>query len=123
MYYSLKEEQMNEAKIRKEMLRKKFNLKDDAFDIEKFKENEFFSKIIEKIEKDNDRLIYHCILTYGRILNLLFVSKYKEDWNIERPSENELNYVTAYTIDLMTNYHEIGDIFLDSEDGYLIRVN
>ena len=122
MMDSLREEQLQEAEIRKDILSKKFNLKKDAFNLEEFKKDDFYAKIIEKFEKDNDRVVYHCILTYGRILNLLYVSKYKEDWDYERPSENGSN-VVAYTMDLTIDYPETGDIFLDSEDGYLIRVN
>lgn len=94
---NLKEKQIKEAQIRKEMLIKKYNLKSEVFNLDKFKQNEKYAKIIEKCENENNRLVYHCILTYRRILNLLFVSKYEEDWENERPyeSEEDITYVMA----------------------------
>ena len=119
----LRKKQIEEAKLRKEMLTKKFNLNEDAFNINVFKRIALFDNIIYDVEQENDRLVYHCILKDNHILNLLFVSKYEEDWiEAERPCDNG-NYIQAYTIDLQNNATEIRDIFLDSQNGYLIRTD
>lgn len=119
----LRKKQIEEAKLRKEMLTKKFKLNDDAFNISEFKRIAFFDNLIYDVEKENDRFVYHCILTDNRILSLLFVSKYEEDWTIsERPSEN-YNYIQAYTIDLKNDFTEIRDILIDGKNGYLVRTD
>ena len=119
----LRKKQIEEAKLRKEMLTKKFNLNEDAFNIKEFKRIALFDNIIYEVEQENDRLVYHCILTDNHILNLLFVSKYEEDWTVaERPCDDG-NYIQAYTIDLQNDFSEIRDIFIDSQNGYLIRTD
>ena len=120
----LRKKQIEEAKLRKEMLTKKYNLKEDAFDIKQLRSIALFDNLIYKAEQENDRYVYHCILTDNDILNLLFVSKYEEDWAVaERPCDNG-DYIQAYTIDLKNNYFtEIRDIFLGSKNGYLIRTD
>ncbi len=120
----LRKKQIEEAKLRKEMLTKKYNLREDAFNIKELKSIALFDDLIYKAEQENDRLVYHCILTDNGILNLLYVSKYEEDWaEAERPCDDG-NYIQAYTIDLNNNYFtEIRDIFLGSQNGYLIRTD
>ena len=92
--------------------------------IKKMKSIALFDELINKVEQENDRLVYHWMLTDNGILNLLYVSKYEEDWaEAERPCDDG-NYIQAYTIDLNNNYFtEIRDIFLGSQNGYLIRTD
>ena len=72
----LRKKQIEEAKLRKEMLTKKYNLRENAFDIKKMKSIALFDELINKVEQENDRLVYHWMLTDNGILNLLYVSKY-----------------------------------------------
>ena len=57
---------------------------------------------------------------FGKMLSLLFVSEdhNEEDWSIERPQKD---FVQAYVYNLDEEFGEIGDIFLTSDNGALIR--
>ena len=48
--------------------------------------DERYKKMVEDFEKENGHKVYHCILTrttFGTILDMLFVSKYEDDWEYE----------------------------------------
>lgn len=45
-----------------------------------------YVKMVKEFEKRTGHKVYHCILTrtsFGLILDMLFVSKYEEDWEYE----------------------------------------
>ena len=113
-------------------------------------------KIIEKFEKDNiitcsyqqtdfepyvkefqdshpSDLVYHVIespTSFGRILNILFVSKYREDWHFELQMENmkgtnltvyyPMVYARNITDDMLSDLGTIGVLNIN---GNLVRIS
>lgn len=113
-------------------------------------------KIIEKFEKDNiitcsyqqtnfepyvkefqdnhpSDLVYHVIespTSFGRILNILFVSKYREDWDFELQMENmkgtnlkvyyPMVYARNITDDMLSDMGTIGVLNIN---GNLVRIS
>ena len=113
-------------------------------------------KIIEKFEKDNiitcsyqqsdfepyvkefqdshpSDLVYHVIespTSFGRILNILFVSKYREDWDYELQMENmkgtnlkvyyPMVYARNITDDMLSDLGTIGVLNIN---GNLVRIS
>ena len=113
-------------------------------------------KIIEKFEKDNiitcsyqqtdfepyvkefqdshpSDLVYHVIespTSFGRILNILFVSKYREDWDFELQMENmkgtnlkvyyPMVYARNITDDMLSDLGTIGVLNIN---GNLVRIS
>lgn len=79
-----------------------------------------------KLEKEMfecmyDTLVYLVLVSktaYGEMLSMLYVSSYEEDWEYERLTED---YIAAYVYNLDTKFGELGDVFLTSKDGVLIR--
>lgn len=141
-----KEEQRNEAILRIQELTKKFNLNSNM--LEFFKNGKIYgldyvgdenskikdrkkliSSIIVKRQNEDNLLIYYYFIVGINIggydletLNIFYVSQYKEEWKMERLSEeNELSILT-YELG-SPNYPEFGFIKVDSIDGNLIRTN
>lgn len=78
-------------------------------------------KEIEKFELKRDALVYLALVNwspYGEMLSMLYVSSYEQDWEYEGPTEN---YVAAYVYNFDMGEGELGDIFLASDNGALIR--
>lgn len=83
-------------------------------------------KLDWRLEKESfeylyDTLVYLVLVNktaYGEMLSMLYVSSYEEDWEYERLTED---YITAYVYNLDTEFGELGDVFLTSKDGVLIR--
>ena len=78
-------------------------------------------ELIDNFEKEKDVFVYHIIKTYtrdmGTIYDLLYITNYKEDWDIER-EDIKNGYVLAYTI---SPYPEIGNILVDYKNGGIVR--
>ncbi len=55
-----------------------------------------YKEMVRKFEEKTGYVVYHCILTntrFGRILDMLFVSIYKEDWKYEL-EESRKGYIS-----------------------------
>ena len=89
-----------------------------------------YDKRYEEAVKEFERkfegcLVYHAIETYteyGEMLSLLYVGNNKENWEMERVSEN---YIATYTINFTyPDLSEFGDIVVSGygNSGALIRV-
>lgn len=82
-------------------------------------------KLIKQVEDQYGGLVYHGILvntTAGKMLNLLWVSKYKEEWEMEN---NDLEYgiVFCYVYNLdVPEFSEFGSISYRQANGGLARV-
>lgn len=80
---------------------------------------------IKEFEEKTGALVYHLIYTetfFGRLLSVLFVSKYKSDWKIENQAISMFTpYVWCYNLDVPKN-SEFGTIYIKSFFGALIRV-
>ena len=75
--------------------------------------DDFQKDVIEKFEKENDALVYMGVMSYtefGRLLSLLYVSKYKEEWRSDRrdlKGNTAISYVYNYDV---PDFSEIGSI-------------
>lgn len=82
-------------------------------------------EIIKKWEEETGHLAYHVILTYtnfGRLLSILFVSKYEEDWEMEKECIKN-NTLIAYVKNLDDDFlSECGSITFRENMGGLIRI-
>ena len=70
-------------------------------------------EIVEKFEKKHNVLVYHVIETFsnlGHTYDLLFVSKYKDEWDIDN-EDLKLGYALSKT--------EVVDYDTNSESGYI----
>lgn len=80
-------------------------------------------EMVDTFEKENENAkVFHILKTYskylGTVYDLLFISKDKENWNIEE--ENlEKNFVLSHTI---SNFPESGFIKIKSVNGGLVRL-
>lgn len=81
-------------------------------------------KIIREWEKETGNLAYHVIYSnteFGRLLNVLYVSKYEDEWVLDREDIEEGN-VLAYVKNLDNDYcTEYGSIGIKPNIGGLIR--
>ncbi len=138
------EEQRNEAIYRIKELTKKFNLNSNMLDFfengkiygldyvenSKIKDrNKLISKIIaEYQDKHNSVVYYYFIVDINiegytlEVLNMFYVGQYKEDWEIERLSNDNEVYIRTYELD-NPNYPELGFVKVDSVNGNLIRTS
>ena len=83
-----------------------------------------YEDIIQSFEEKTGCLAYHLIYNetvYGRILSVLFVSKYKDDWEHENALLQDCTpYAWCYNLDI-PEYSEFGAISVKSNIGGLIR--
>lgn len=80
---------------------------------------------VQKWEKQNKCVAYHVLKTktaFGDLLNILFVSDYKEDWNLE-DCNLKRGLALAYVINLnFKENSEMGTISLRKIGQNLIRI-
>ena len=85
-------------------------------------ENE--KKMVKEFEEKYKATIYHLIHNYtefGELYSLLFVSKYKEDWDYDNDDLNH-NICLAYVKNMNEDaFSEFGSIGIKSQFGGLIR--
>ena len=92
--------------------------------------NEDYERLVKEFEENYDALVYHAQLTrfsYGLCLSMLFVSKYQEEWEIEREAiTNPYDGVIdtyAYVANLNEpDFSEIGRIGIVRKNGGISRV-
>lgn len=80
-------------------------------------------EMVDTYEKENENAkVFHILKTYskylGTVYDLLFISKDKENWNIEEENLEE-NFVLSHTI---SNFPESGFIKIKSVNGGLVRL-
>ncbi|MBR1377266.1 MAG: hypothetical protein IJ565_05625 [Bacilli bacterium] len=129
---NLKERQYNEAIKRFEEIIKKLHINSEV--ITKFKndrrcfsnrttlDNDIILPIINEYEDKHDALVYYSILSstpYGNVLDMLYVSKYEDEWYLGDITEDKYIYVASYNI--TTGYMEHGLILLGNYYGILVR--
>lgn len=92
--------------------------------------NEDYERLVKEFEKNYDALVYHAQLTrfsYGLCLSMLFVSKYQEEWEMERdaitnPYDGVID-IYAYVANLNEpDFSEIGRIGIVRKNGGISRV-
>lgn len=92
--------------------------------------NEDYERLVKEFEENYDALVYHAQLTrfsYGLCLSMLFVSKYQEEWEMEREAiTNPYDGVIdtyAYVANLNEpDFSEIGRIGIVRKNGGISRV-
>lgn len=92
--------------------------------------NEDYERLVKEFEENYDALVYHTQLTrfsYGLCLSMLFVSKYQEEWEMEREAiTNPYDGVIdtyAYVANLNEpDFSEIGRIGIIRKNGGISRV-
>lgn len=89
-------------------------------------ENEKYKKMVEEFEKKTGYVVYHVIktsTTFGEILDLIFVSKYKEDWEYEFEENNGKFIVMSMANNLSDeNMSDMGSIVVREAMGGLERI-
>ncbi len=87
--------------------------------------NEEEEKLIRNWEKETGNMAYHAIFNntpFGRMLSILYVSKYEEEWEFDR-KDIENNMPIAYVMNLDDEMlSEAGTIVIKRNIGGLIRV-
>ncbi len=139
-----REEQKKEAISRIKELTKKFNLNSKMLDffengkiygldyVENSKihdRNKLISKLIAECQSKYNSLVYYYFIVdinlegYNlEILNIFYVGQNKEDWKLERLSEDNEMYIRTYELD-NPGYPELGFVKVNSTDGNLIRIS
>ena len=92
--------------------------------------DEDYERLVKEFEENYDALVYHAQLTrfsYGLCLSMLFVSKYQEEWEMERDAiTNPYDGVIdtyAYVANLNApDFSEIGRIGIVRKNGGISRV-
>lgn len=92
--------------------------------------NEDYERLVKEFEENYDALVYHAQLTrfsYGLCISMLFVSKYQEEWEMERDAiANPYDGVIdtyAYVANLNEpDFSEIGRIGIVRKNGGISRV-
>ena len=92
--------------------------------------NEDYERLVKEFEENYDAFVYHAQLTrfsYGLCLSMLFVSKYQEEWEMEREAiTNPYDGIIdtyAYVANLNEpDFSEIGRIGIIRKNGGISRV-
>ena len=85
--------------------------------------NDEEQKMVDKFEQETGGLVYHVIHSYaniGETYNLLFVSKYEEEWEMDDEDIAD-GYALANVINLTFGIEEMGTIGIRESVGGLVR--
>ena len=81
-------------------------------------------KMVKEVEEENEGLVYHVIKTFtefGTLLNMLWVSKYKDEWEMDRTDIDD-GLTFAYVKNLDAEYcSEFGSIGIRPLIGGVVR--
>lgn len=87
--------------------------------------NQEMKQMIKEWEKETGNLVYHAIYNnfeFGRCLSLFYVSKYEEEWDMDRNDINE-GYPFVYVMNLDNpDCSEYGSIGIKKVAGGILRV-
>ena len=88
--------------------------------------NDQEQQIIDKFEKDSGGVVYHIIhnmTQFGELYSILYVSKHKDEWEIDRQDIKE-NIVFAYVYNkTCEDFSEYGSIMIRPSIGGLMRIS
>lgn len=85
-------------------------------------------ELVKKFEDEHNALVYHTIRTatpFGELLNILFVSNYNEEWELDRDDISDDTYLTPFVMCINLNdkfSSDMGYIVVKSQFGGLIRI-
>lgn len=130
----MKEKQYNEAINRFNKIINKLHINDQV--LTKFKEgrrcfsnrtdcnNDIIEPIINEYELKHDALVYYSILSYNDygdiVSDILYVSKYEDEWYLGDITED--NYIYSASYNITAKFMEHGLILLDNYFGILVRI-
>ena len=87
--------------------------------------NDEEKEMVRKFEEENNALVYMVVrafTNFGKMDSLLFVSDYKEEWEMDNEDLKD-GYVLSYTVNHdMPDCSEMGSIVVKSMFGGLVRV-
>lgn len=87
--------------------------------------NDEEKKLVREFEEKSGGIVYHCVLsntTIGQMLSLLYVSRYKEEWDVDNIDIKEASYTIARVENLThPELSELGGIVLKPANGGLAR--
>ncbi len=82
-------------------------------------------EIVAEFEKEYGAMVFHVIhslTTYGELYNLLFVSKYEEEWASDNADLDDSMYVIAQVVNVTyPECSDMGGIIVEPSIGGLIR--
>ena len=88
--------------------------------------NKNYKNIVEDFEKATGHKVYHALRThtyFGEILDLLFVSKYEEDWEYDFIKNNNSYFAMSMANNLTDeNCSDMGTIIVRNKNGILERI-
>ena len=82
-------------------------------------------EMVKKFEQDTGCLVYHVIrsnTTMGLMYSLLYVSKYEEEWDMDREDLKD-GIAIAHVINTTLDIEESGCIGIKPQIGGLVRTN
>ena len=95
----------------------------DYYPIDEYLE---YKKIKEDFEKESGHKVIHAIKSntnFGTILDLIFISKYEDDWEYDFNKYNDKFYVMSMANNLTDrNLSDMGTIEVINIEGRLIRI-
>ena len=87
--------------------------------------NDDYKKLVAEFEEEYNGLVYianYCVTKFGRLLSLLYVSDYDEEWEMENEDIAE-GYAMVYCINLdCPDFSEFGSIAYESINGGIKRI-
>jgi len=88
--------------------------------------NDEQQKLVKDWEEENECIVYHVIhdfTNFGEMLTFLYVSKYKEEWEMDR-EDLKAGYPLAYVMNLtMPDCSEFGSVGVQPSIGGVKRVS
>lgn len=118
----LREKQLQEIELRKKEIMEKYDVNEKVFDVEKWKKDDFYKKIIENFEKKYNSIVYLVVPDmFIKSIAFLYVSEHEEEWENERPSCYDDDMAYVYN-SLCEDASEFGYVFIKKMDGKLRRV-
>lgn len=118
----LREKQLQEVELRKKEIMEKYDVSEKVFDVEKWKKDDFYKKIIEDFEKKYNSIVYLVVPDmFIKSIAFLYVSEHEEEWENNRPScyDDDMAYVYNSVCE---DASEFGYVFIKKIDGKLRRV-
>lgn len=82
-------------------------------------------KIVQSIEREYDVHVYYGTMNdfgFAKILSLLAVSEYENEWEDERNAMRYHRRAIAYTYDLKNPWNEVGEMQYKIVEGGLVRI-
>ncbi len=115
----LREKQLQEVELRKKEIMEKYNVNEKIFNVEKWKKDDFYKKIIEDFEKKYNAIVYLVVPDmFIKRIAFLYVGSAEEEWKNSRPSSYDDDMAYVYS-SIYEDESEFGYIFIKNIEGKL----